>query len=257
VYEREIIFGANPLAALLSLTVSPGKSVLLFSPPVVLVVMGARELARRAPMLTAAVAGVSLIHVILTAQLTFFGGDWFWGPRYLVPLVPLWAIAAPFALTRMRRPAVALVLAAGLAVQLLGVSVDYQRFFFEHDLVPHFWRDQWAYFKHSQWVSRPGELASIVTEGVPAEATRFAPTPQGDVTYTLAGPPNYKRPGRLWARDFAVFHLLRPWPAWVPWLEASRRPVDVWPLAGACVALGAAGGMMMWLAVRRCPEDLQ
>jgi hypothetical protein len=258
VYEREIIFGANPLAALLSLTVSPGKSVLLFSPPVILAAAGARALIRRAPMLAAAVAGVSLIHVMLVAQLTFFGGDWFWGPRYLVPLVPLWAIAAPLALTtRMRRPAIAFVLAAGLVVQLLGVSVVYQRFFFEHDLEPHFWRDQWAYFKRSQWTSRPGELMSIVTEGVPGEAVRFAPTPQGDITYTPAGPRSYDRPGRLWARDSAVFHLLRPWPAWVAWLDAARRPVDLWPLVGVCGALGVAGAVMVGLSLRRSREGLQ
>jgi hypothetical protein len=257
VYDRTIIFGANTVAAILSLTVSPGKSMLLFSAPVILAVAGARSLVRRAPMLAAAVAGISLIHVMLTVQLTFFGGDWTWGPRYLVPLVPLWSIAAPFAVASLRRSLVTTVLAAGLIAQLLGISVDAQRFFFEHDLRPHFWEDQWAYFKRSQLFARPVELATIVTEGVPAEAKRFAPTPQGDITYTFAGPPNYQRPGRLWARDFAAFHLLRPWPAWVAWLEPARRPVDPWRLLGACVALAAAGGVMLALAVRRCPEDLQ
>jgi hypothetical protein len=257
VYDRTIIFGANTLAAVLSLVVSPGKSVFLFSAPVILAIAGARALVRRAPMLAAAVAGVSLIHLMLTVQLTFFGGDWTWGPRYLVPLVPLWAIAAPFAVARLRRSLVIAVLASGLVVQLLGVSVDYQRFFFEHNLRPHFWEDQWAYFKRSQLFSRPGELASILTTGVPAEATRFAPTPQGDITYTPAGPRNFERPGRLWAREFARFHLLRPWPAWVAWLEPARRPVDPWLLLGACSVLAGVGGALMRRAVRRCPEGLQ
>ena len=240
-YDQFVVFDSNRLAAFLSLTVSPGKSIVLFSPPAILAALGARELFRRAPLLVVTVAFVSLIHALLVIQLTFFGGDWSWGPRYLVVLIPLWALAAPWAVQKLRRSVVALILAVGLAVQVLGVSLDYQRFFFEHNLRPHFWVDQWAYFKRSQLVARPLELFLVARSGVPAEATRFAPTPQGAITYTFAGPPNYERPGRVWVRDFSVFHVLRPWPVWMYHLDAARRPFDPLPLLAVCVVTFALG----------------
>ena len=98
--------------------------------------------------------------------------------------MPLWALAAPFAVGRLPGHVVGVVVAGGLLVQFLAVSMDHKRFFFDHDLRPHFWRDQWAYFKRSQLFERPRELLSLLAGGVPAEATTFAPTPNGDLTYT-------------------------------------------------------------------------
>jgi hypothetical protein len=256
-YDGGVLFGSDRLAAILSFTVSPGKSIVLFSPPVVLAAAGAFGMLRRAPTLTVAILLVSLIHGALVLQLTFFGGDWCWGPRYLLVLVPLWALAAPFAAAHLRPVVVIGVLAAGLSVQVLAVSVDHQRFFFHHDLRPHFWLDQWAYFKRSQLLDRPRELVTVLTQGVPPEATRFAPTPQGDVTYTPASPRTYDVPGRIWSKQFAVFHVLRPWPLWLRWVDPGRRPVDPRPLLAVCGVLFAGGGLFIVRAVRRRPEALQ
>ena len=254
-YDNPFAVAANPLAGLLSLAVSPGKSVVLFSPPVLLAFIGARRFFARAPVLAVAVALVSVVHVLLVLQLPFFGGDWAWGPRYLLVLVPLWALAAPFTVPRLGRRLCGLLVALGLVVQVMGVSVDHQRFFLERDFLPYFWVDQWVYFKHSQLGARVHELRELLTEGVPGGATRFSPTPGAQVTYTPAYAPKDRRP-REWVRQFAVFYTLRPWAVWIWRLPPAGRPVDPWPLLGLCGALVAAGVAVTAVGLRRAPPAL-
>ena len=242
------LFSGNPLAGLLSLAVSPGKSIVLFSPLVILTLLGLRGLHKRAPVLVAAVCLISVIHVLLIIQLPFFGGDWCWGPRYLLVLIPLWALAFPFA-TQLHRWMLGVIVIAGFVVQLLGVSIDYQRFFLERDFHPYFWRNQWVYFEHSQLFARPLELLALVRDGVPAEATRFSPTPQAQITYTPGGPPKDRRPS-VWVRQFSVFYTLRPWPFWSHRVDPERRPIEPAPLVWACGALFAAGLALITLGLR-------
>jgi hypothetical protein len=244
------LFSGNPIAGLLSLGVSPGKSILLFSPPVILAVAGAKGLFRRAPVVVVAVILVSLVHVLLIVQFPFFGGDWCWGPRYLLILVPLWALAFPFAGLAVGRSIIGIIVTAGLVVQLMGISIDYQRFFLERDFRPYFWVDQWVYFKHSQLMARTRELRALARDGVPADATRFSPTPNAQVTYTPGGPPEGRRPS-IWMRQFAVFYTLRPWPLWIYGLDAERRPIEPAPLLWACGALLAGGLVLLTLGLRR------
>jgi hypothetical protein len=248
-YDAPELFGGNPIAGLLSLTLSPGKSVFLFSPPLALAFFGARALSKREPILAAVVGLVSVVHLLLVIQLAFFGGDWCWGPRYLLVLVPLWALSIPFALQHLRRWVVGAAVTLGLVVQLMGISVDSQRFFFEHNLPPYFWRDQWAYFKYSQLLSRPLELFSIVRAGVPLEAKSFSPTPGAQTTYTPAGPRNYGRDGALWVRHFAVFHTLRPWPFWIWVVDPARRPVEPGATLLLCGALFIGGVALLMLGL--------
>jgi hypothetical protein len=240
-YGNPDLFWGNPVAAFVSLIASPGKSILLFSPPIVLAFFGFRGLFTRAPVLVATIVGVTLVHVLVVIQLAFFGGDWCWGPRYLLILIPLWALTFPFATSRVRRQIVSAVVVAGFAVQLMGISLDYQRFFLEHNLPPYFWVDQWSYFKQSQFLSRPGEIFALIRDGIPPEARQFSPTPTAQVTYTPLGPPDYRRDGARWVRLFAVFNTPRPWPFWISAVESERRPVNGLALGTACMAMLLVG----------------
>jgi len=254
-YDNALMFkAANPLAAALSLAVSPGKSVLLFSPPLLLAAVGARRFFARAPVLATAIGATSVVQILFITQISFFGGDWCWGPRYLLILLPLWALALPFGAAGLRRGLLAALVALGLGVQLMGVSVDYQRFFFEHNFPPFFWLDQWAYFKHSQFFSRPMEILSIARDGVPPEAHYFSPTPDWQITYTPSGPPDYARQGALWVRHFKVFHTLRPWAVWIASIDTERRPVNPLPLSVLCAVVLAAGLALVGAALRRASE---
>jgi hypothetical protein len=158
--QSKVPFFGNPLAGFLTLLVSPGKSVFLYSPPLFLAVMGVRQLWRRRPELVVAIGASSLLLVLFISCISFAGGDWCWGPRYLTPLLPLWALFLPFTVgVNVRRDLAVAVIAVGFLVQILALSVENQRFFFESRLDDYFWaEDSWAYFKHSALFARPGEV---------------------------------------------------------------------------------------------------
>lgn len=244
----------NPLAGFASLLVSPGKGILFFSPLVVLALLGFRGLHRRDAGLGRAAAAISSTWLLFVSCLAFFGGDWSWGPRYLVVILPLWALAFPFAVgTGWRRGLVGALVAASLAVQLLAVSVDHQRFFFEQRLYPFFWSsDPWVYFSLSQLVERPGELADVARPGVPATVRRFSPgPPDHPPTYT---PHDTAAGGRPGVEHYALFHLPRPWPLWMPW-AARHLPLRV-PFRAVLLVLvttAMAGATLLAGSLRREP----
>jgi hypothetical protein len=243
----------SPLAGLLGLTISPGKGALWFSPPLVLAILGGRRLFARAPALAATIAAVSIIHLLVIIHLAFFGGDWCWGPRYLIPLMPLWALALPFGvLSRDKVQRLVMPLAAaGLLVQLLGISLDQHRFFYERDIPPSFWAtDAWFYFRESQLIARFGELASTARAGVPREVVRFTCSPNKQSTYCLFGPrlPSHSH---WWMRQFQVFYLPRPWWGWMSRVPPGSRPIDPLALATVASSLAIAGVLMLSLSLRR------
>ena len=171
------LFG-NPLAGILTLLVSPGKSILLYSPPLLLGLLGMRNLWRRHPGVAFGILSSSVVLVLFLSCISFVGGDWCWGPRYLVPLLPLWALGFPFLTgVNLRRSVRNGIIGLGLLIQILGLSVDHQRFFFEKGLNDYFWaEDSWAYFKRSALFARVPETISL-HEGPPTTAYWFTPLP--------------------------------------------------------------------------------
>ncbi len=126
-------FGENVLVGLWGLFLSPGKSLFLYSPPLLLGVLGLPRLYRRAPEVVTALALTVLPVVLVYSRLLFWAGDYAWGPRYLVFLTPVLLLPAAVlvedllaaARTWWRRLAlasVALVIVLGVAVQALGIS---------------------------------------------------------------------------------------------------------------------------------------
>jgi hypothetical protein len=115
---------------LIGMTVSSGKGFLWYSPPVLLALLGARPFFRqhRAEALTC--LGIIAIHLAFYARLTLWNGDWAWGPRYLLLILPfaLLPAAAFVASVRgrpTRRAVVAVVATVGVAVQLLGTLINF------------------------------------------------------------------------------------------------------------------------------------
>jgi hypothetical protein len=243
----------DPLAAVVSLLASPGKGVLFFSPPLILALFGARGLFKRAPVLLSAIIATSLVHVAVVSQLAFFSGDWCWGPRYLVILLPMWALTLPFAAQYLPRPrfVVGLVVSLGLLVQVMAITFDYHRFFFERNLDTFFYvNNQWVYFKESQLIARPFEIYATLHDGIPPEARYFAPTPDGKLTYTPSGAFPGLEP-RVWMRYFAVWYAPWPWPLWIWMVDPADRPVNPWVVIVPCVALVAVGSTMLVRLTRR------
>jgi hypothetical protein len=251
-------FFGNPLAGLLTLLVSPGKSVFLYNPALFLGVMGIRQLWRCKPELVTVIGVSSLILILFISCIAFVGGDWCWGPRYLTLLLPLWALGFPFAVgVNVRRDLAVAVIGVGFLVQVLALSVENQRFFFERGLNDTFWaEDSWGYFKRSALFARVGEAVSL-SEGVPPTAQLFNSIPIPDwSTYTILGPPPDvpRKLAPLWMRNYKIYFVPRPWPLWMSWLPPSLRPVDMrpWLLSLLSVAIAGAGLIYRGLRTREC-----
>jgi hypothetical protein len=255
------LFG-NPVIGALTLLVSPGKSIFLYSPPLIIGVLGMVRLWRREPALAIAVTAASAILVSFISCISFAGGDWCWGPRYLVVLLPLWAVPAPFFhfQTLPRRIVVTTIMGLGLCVQLLGVSVETHRFFQARGFKDFVWaEDPWFYFKHSALLARPGEALSLV-HGVPDTARWFntLATP-GLVTYVILGPPSDlpREQAPVWMRQYAIYYLPRPWPFWIVWLDRGQRPVNPLTWMGVAAFLTILGFLLMSRGLRtaECSGD--
>lgn len=118
-------FTTLPVVGVAGLLLSPGKSVLVYAPPLALAALMGRRFWRREPALAGFLA------LAWGVALTFYGawwawhGGWSWGPRFLVPLLPLSCLplgALPAG--RGWRVALIVALALGAAVNALGVLTD-------------------------------------------------------------------------------------------------------------------------------------
>jgi hypothetical protein len=117
------------LVGLYGLLLSSGKGIAWFAPGVWLLPAG-RTAMRQAGSATARVAAAVMlacvIALLLYAPFEHWAGDGSFGPRYLVPLLPLVFLPVAFALNRAagsRRALAVLLATAGLAVQIGGVAI--------------------------------------------------------------------------------------------------------------------------------------
>ncbi len=238
----------NPVTGTLILLASPGKSIFLYSPTVILALLGFRGLWRRSTALGIGILSVTIVQFALVASLGFPSGDWCWGPRYLAVSLPLISLGMPFvSLAGMRRWLAGTLIAASFAVQVLGNSLDYHRFFFERGFMAVFWRnDPWVYFRESQLFARPDELLRSAKADWGRRATHFRGPPfTYSPTYAVFGPKQELRfRDSPWILDHAVIQLPRPWPFWVSHLPSHERPTDVPLTLGALAVLAASG---LWL----------
>lgn len=104
-----------PGEGLLALLVGPGRSVLLYSPALIVALPGARALWRRHRGVATLVLAVFVVRWVFVASRSDWWGGWAIGPRYLLPIVPLLVLPLAEVLaratTRARQAAVALALA--------------------------------------------------------------------------------------------------------------------------------------------------
>jgi hypothetical protein len=220
--------------------------------------MGLYQLYRRRPHLGTTVVAVSGVLFVFISCISFAGGDWCWGPRYMLPILPLWAIAFPFAPQRgSMRTLTFLIVGAGLLVQVLALLVEHQRFFLARGLTDFFWADDpWFYFKHSALLARFEEVVSL-GQGVPPTAQWFNSIRlPGWFTYTILGPPpdmpRYLAPA--WMREYAIFYLPRPWTLWMWWLAPALRPVSIAAWSVSAGIVGLVGYIIIRLAIREVED---
>jgi hypothetical protein len=135
----------NPLCrGLFGFLLSPGKSVFLFCPPIVLGIAGLPRLWRRNPGLATLCGLAPLVNLFFYSFRTQWEGGYCWGPRYLVPSVLLLTLPAAALFLdppRWLRPAFWSVAAAGLLVQLIGLSTN----IVEDMVTNHYFIGNWDY----------------------------------------------------------------------------------------------------------------
>jgi hypothetical protein len=148
-------FSGSLWQGILGQLVSPGRGLLLYSPIFILSLVGLPAFYRRYRPEALLGLSIILIHLLLYGKWFMWHGGYAWGPRFLIPTLPFWALfLAPVvqrvrgeedAMGRRRADATAssphrliastplrlilLILAAiGFAVQLLLVTIDFAPF---------------------------------------------------------------------------------------------------------------------------------
>ena len=117
-YGEEVLRFTTPLADGLSgLLLSPGRSLFLYAPAVAAGLLGLRRAPRAAVVLC---AGAPLLHLLVVARWWSWEGGTAWGPRHLLPMLPL--LVAPAAL--VTAGAVRAAFISGALVNLPGVLVS-------------------------------------------------------------------------------------------------------------------------------------
>jgi len=107
---------------------SPGKSVFLFAPPILLAIAGIRKLAHLDKGLALVAAALPVVYLFFYAKFTQWEGGFCIGPRYLVPSLAVLCLGLGPALegagTWLRRAAVVLAF-GGFGVQAINIATSY------------------------------------------------------------------------------------------------------------------------------------
>ncbi|HKO94075.1 MAG TPA: hypothetical protein VJU61_23135, partial [Polyangiaceae bacterium] len=152
--QRHPTFG-NPLWGLAGLLLSPAKCLFLYSPLHVLGIVGLCRLWRKELGWALPALATFVAQVLLISCLCYWAGEWAWGPRYLLATAPLVLLGVPFALSHEQRHLQRAFVGAAVLVQLLGISVDTQVYYFNKNFRPHFWLYNETMYTDSPLLRRP------------------------------------------------------------------------------------------------------
>jgi hypothetical protein len=179
---------------LLGQLLSPGRGLVWYAPPLLLGFWGWRELRRAEPALAWAVVAAGGLVLGFYSLRGNWVASWCWGPRYLVPVLPLLALPAVYGARRAPRAVVIGLVAFGLLNALAGLVVYnglYQDFILRRDgsfrLL--LWDPLWApWVGHWRLLGRaPVDLLVVQMLrvdpllGLTAGAVRLAPAVAGTV----------------------------------------------------------------------------
>lgn len=135
-----INFSTPVVAGLHGFLMSPGKSIFLFSPAVILALAGWGRFAKAYRGLAWGLAIAVFCKVMVHATWQNWAGGWCWGPRHIFMVHALLLPAAAFFLASpglLRRLITSVVLTIGIGVQLLGTSQSFIDFFIIYFRTPH------------------------------------------------------------------------------------------------------------------------
>jgi 4-amino-4-deoxy-L-arabinose transferase-like glycosyltransferase len=130
---------AYALEGLPGFLLSPNKSYFLYSPVALLFFFSIRGFHRQHKTVASMFLGIILSYLFFYSSYRFWHGDWAWGPRYLLDITPFLLIPLThlfdetrWKMSRLMRQVVYVVFIVSIAVQIIGTSVNFNRYF--HDL---------------------------------------------------------------------------------------------------------------------------
>jgi hypothetical protein len=289
-YTRQsgAMFTANPLPGLASFALSPSCGIFFYCPVLFLALRGWWTWRDREPVFCWSVAAASGLFILFFSFLTFFKGEHSWGPRYLTPMFAVWWVFVPAGVAQLRAFVARSVLAAGIIVQLLGLTIDPTHLFLATPI-------PLDYFKYAPWLTfdpalshllqRPREIIEVVSHQDPdqefasaplpthagalrdeesyhaaqliaqsfsAEASNFNTTVHAATTLVVSHRATFTATPGIYqntARHYHIYNSLRPWWICQQVLPENERPVNIDRTVLLLIALGGFGVVMMRLSV--------
>lgn len=123
---------------LYGLIVSPGKGILWYAPPVLLLPFAVPSFWRRTPLIAGLCVAMAVAHFLFYAHVKYWHGDGAWGPRYLNMILPLlilplaaWLATLRGWHTPLHTGALIGVLLLAVPVQVGGVAINFQTYVME------------------------------------------------------------------------------------------------------------------------------
>ncbi len=182
-------FGTPLVEGLTGQLLSPGKGLLWFCPAALLGLAGFRGLWRRSPRVSATLLSGSLLLLLTTSKYYQWHGGGCWGPRFLVPLLPLWLLPAAELLSRWgslggaRRALVVALVALSLAVAAVPILVPFDRHAVDVNVEPErfaasvwSWRASPLFLAAAEAPAAVGQTLRKLAGAAPLEATHLEPT---------------------------------------------------------------------------------
>ncbi len=241
---------------LYGLLISPGKGLLLYNPIAWAGLVGLAIMFRTRRREAILFALIMLAELFFFALYEFWTGGWNWGPRYILPVLPLLVLAAGEWVyvhpTRLRKTILVTLCLIGFAVNLPAVLVDHSRY-----LVSLGERDPQHYLDRSilnladspltqQW-PMVVEVADLYTRPATWQAAQQAVTEHLN-DYAGDGSLESLSTHALWFDEF--FRLNTPdfWFVHLPWLGFS--PVIVGLFALALLSVTVFSAWKVWLMLK-------
>lgn len=137
-YDGRPGFSTPLYVGLFGLLLSPGKSLFLYSPPLLAALAFLPRFLRQFRLIGGTALALCLAWLFLYATWWCWHGDHAWGPRFLAPLLPLLCLPLALAfrdwsdLSRATRAAIWALLGLGAAVQAIGLLLPYEFFIVNH-----------------------------------------------------------------------------------------------------------------------------
>ncbi|RKX71007.1 hypothetical protein DRP53_02995 [candidate division WOR-3 bacterium] len=112
-----------PGPGLYGLLFSPGKGILIYSPAIIIGLLGWRLLHHKDPILSYCLIGTILLRILFIASRSDWPGGFCLGPRYLLPLLPFLLLPTGFLFERVSYKAVLLIPAFIFMLQQLYLNL--------------------------------------------------------------------------------------------------------------------------------------